>query len=285
VGYCGEMSATLPFERAVSAIGWRSALLAVAALTFVALAAAWWKFPRDREGMSVRNPLALRSLGKVFANRSCWPSFASSLISFPVYFVVLSMLGKKFLQDFAGVSSPASAASMLAMAAASALTAASGGLLPRLMGGRRKPSILIGSVSLTAGVVLLLAGTIWHAPAWVFLAAYIMLAAAIGVAGPAGAGTMKDLNPPDSMAAGISVTNALSYIGCGTVAQCCGLILDRFRPVGTPRGSAFAFPQAAYIALFSFLLAIGIANFTFTLMIPETGTPARRKPPIGRTDP
>lgn len=37
VGYCGGMVATLPFERAAAAFGWRHALLAVAALIFAAL--------------------------------------------------------------------------------------------------------------------------------------------------------------------------------------------------------------------------------------------------------
>jgi predicted MFS family arabinose efflux permease len=271
VGYCGAMAATLPFERAVAAIGWRPALLAVAGLTIAALAAAWWKSLPNRAAAAHRIPFSFRPLGAVLANRSCWPSFASACISFPVYFVVLTTLGKKFLQDFGGVSSPASAASLLAMAATSALTVVAGGLLPKLLGGRRKPCMLAASAILVMGVGLLLAGTLWRAPSWVFLAGYLLLAAAIGLGGPSGSATVKELNRPEFLAAGISVTNALSYIGCGTIAQACGLILDRYRPRAARPDSILAFPPAAYVALFSFLGAIALLNFSFTLAIPETG--------------
>ena len=275
VGYCGGMTATLPFERAVAAVGWRTALLAVAGITVAAVAAAWLLYPRSRGDAPARGRISLRPLVMVLTNRTCLPSFVSSFLSFPVYFVVLTTLGKKFLQDSAGVGSAAAAGSMLAMTAVGAVTAATGGFLPRLFGGRRKPCILIGSGTIALAVGILLAGTLLHAPAGLFLAGYIMLAAAIGVAAPSGAATVKDLNRPDSLGAGLSVTNALSYVGCGTLAQACGILLDRFRPAGTPRSLAFAYPQAAYVALFSFLLAVGIVNLASTLMIPETGRPAR----------
>jgi len=270
VGYCGGMTATLPFERAIAAIGWRPALLIEAALSFLALSAAWLMPPSAATGPLQAPRPSLKPLVEVFRNRACLPSFATSFINFPIFFVVLTVLGKKFLQDFAGLDSPSAAATMLAMSATSALAVVAGGLLPRAIGGLRKPILVGASAIVVLATALLLAGTLLAAQAWVFLAGYLLIATAIGLGGPSAGATMKDLNRLEVMASGISVTNALSYIGCGTVAQACGMILDHYHPAGLAQDAILVYPSAAYVALFSFLGLLSLLNFALSLAIPET---------------
>jgi predicted MFS family arabinose efflux permease len=271
VGYCGGVAATLPFERSVAALGWRQALIVVAALSLASLAAAALLSTPSRDGRQRRTAPSFTSLSLVLANRSCWPSYASSLISFPIYFVVLTILGKKFLQDRAGLDSASAAAVLLAMTVMSALSVTLGGLLPRMVGGRNKPGIMAGSAAVVAALAALLAGALLAAPAAVYLAAYLLLAMAIGISGPSSQATMRDLNRPELLASGISVTNALAYLGCGAVAQICGMILDGFHPSTLAGKDVLVYPQAAYVALFSFLLVLALLNFGFASVIPETG--------------
>jgi MFS family permease len=180
------------------------------------------------------------------------------------------VLGKKYLQDFAGLSSAAAAAFMLAMTAASALTAASGGILPRLFGNRQKPAMLLGATLFVVSMAMLLGGTLHRSPEWVYLAGYILLAVAL-IGGPSAFSTMKDLGGTDSMAAGISILNALSYVGCGFVGQIGGMILDRYPVDGPVSTSTITYPQGAYVGLFYFLSALALLNFVLTLAVPETG--------------
>ncbi|MEI6385941.1 MAG: MFS transporter [Spirochaetota bacterium] len=276
VGYCGGVAATLPFERTVAALGWRQALILVAVLSIASLAAAVFLSAPSQGRKRSRTAPSFTSLGLVLANRSCWPSYASSLISFPIYFVILTILGKKFLQDRAGLGSAAAAAVLLAMTVMSALSVTLGGLLPRMVGGRNKPGIMAGSATIVVGIALLLAGALLDAGTAIYLAGYVLLAIAIGISGPSSQATVRDLNRPELLASGISVMNALAYLGCGSIAQVCGMILDGFHPSARTGKDILVYPQSAYVALFCFLLVIAVLNFGFTAVIPETG---------GRNDP
>lgn len=269
VGYCGGMTATLPFERATAAFGWRHSLLAVAALLFVALATAGLVLRRLGPEPRTARPLSLAPLLEVLRQRRCWPLLASSFIPFPILFVIQTVLGKKFLQDFGGLSSPAAAAFILIMATVSAASVMLGGSLPRLIGDRRKPWLLGGALLLLIAVGSLLAGTLLQAPAWVFLSGYILLAAS-SISVPSGTATIKELNRPESVAAAVSVFNALAYIGCGTISQAGGWILERYHDTARVTAAGVIYPPAAYVALCCFLTTLAGLNLVLIWRVPET---------------
>jgi len=269
VGYCGGMTATLPFERAAAAFGWRHALLAVAALILVALAISGLVLRRLGPAPRAALPLPLTCLGEIFRQRRCWPLLASSLISFPLMFVIQTVLGKKFLQDFGGLSSPLAAASILIMATVSTVCVMLGGILPRRLGKRRKPWLLAGSIMILAATVLLLAGTLLRAPGWLFLVGYIFLAAS-SIATPSNTTTMKELNRPEAVASVISVINGLAYIGSGMIGQAGGWILGRYHDSASLTAAGVVYPQAAYVSLCCFLTLLAGANLIFVYLIPET---------------
>ena len=269
VGYCGGMAATLPFERAAAAFGWRHSLLAVAALIFVALAISGLVLRRLGSGPRAAQPLSLAVLGEIFRQRRCRPLLASGLVSFPLLFVIQTVLGKKFLQDFGGLSSPLAAASILIMTAVSATCVMLGGVIPRRLGKRRKPWLMAGALMSLAAAGLLLAGTLLRAPGWAFLLGYLLLAAS-SIATPSIATTMKELNRPEAVASAISVINGLAYIGSGLIGQAGGWILGRYRDAATVTASGVVYPPAAYVALFCFLTALAGVNLIFTSLMPET---------------
>lgn len=270
VGYFGSMTATLPFERAVAAFGWRHTLLAAAALLCVALVLAGWILRRLGPEPHAARRLSLTPLREVLRQRRSWPLMASYFLMFPVFFVILTVLGKKFLQDFGGLSSQAAAGFILIMSAASAVGVIVGGYLPRWLGERRKPCLLAGAAVLLAATGCLLAGTLTHAPGWVFLLGYILLAVS-GFSGPSSAAAMKEMNRPESVAAAISVVNGLAYVGCGTIGQAGGWILGRYRDAATTTAAGVIYPPAAYVALCVFLMAVAVLNLFFLSLVPETG--------------
>ena len=269
VGYAGGMAATLPFERAASGLGWRPCLLAIAGFSFMAVAATGLILRRLGHEKSSTEPLSFRPLLEVVRNRACWPLFASGVIMFPVSFMIQTVLGKKFLQDYGGMSSPASATVILVMTAVSGLGVILGGLLPQRLGARRKPGLVFGALMLLASIGVLFAGILIHAPGWVYLCGYVIMAAAsVGV--PCGTATMKDLCRPESVAAGISVLNGMTYIACGTIGQAGGMILDRYRSSAAMTAAGIVYPRAGYIALFAVISVLAALNLWFTTRIPET---------------
>ncbi len=268
-GYCGGMLGTLPFEQAAAAFGWRPSLLAVAGMMCAAWLFAWFVLRRLGGEAHLERPISLAPLADVLRNRRCIPLLAGSFIFFPLFFVIQAVLGKKFLQDFGGLSSAAASGFIMAMTAVSAACVAVGGYLPRHFKNRRKPCFVGGAAMLLLAVILLLAGTMASAPRHVFLCAYILMAISSGGI-TSGTAIIKELNHPESVAASISLQNAAAYIGCGCIGQAGGAILDIYKGTAVENAGRIIYPHSAYVALFIFLLLMALVNLIFTILVSET---------------
>jgi len=221
-------------------------------------------------GSQAPQPLSLRSLTEVLRNRRIRPLCICSLVAFPSVFTLQTVLGKKFLQDFGGLSSSGAAACVLAMTITSVCSVALGGSLPRLFDERRRPPIRGGAILFALTVCLLLAAVLSDAPGWVFPVGYVMLAVT-GLSMPSSTSAMRELSRPGTVAMCIAVINGLSYVACGTVGQVGGLILDQFRDAArkTVSGTVI-YPKEAYAAFFAFLSVLAVVNLLSAWQVPET---------------
>lgn len=143
-GFAGGMAGTLPLQRVVAATGWRTALFSAGVVTALAVLLAWLCLRRigHPAAAPAATPLSLRPLARVLCNRRSLPLLVSGLLNYPVFFVIQAMLGKKFLQDFAGLSPGTAAAVTLAMAGTSAVSVFVGGWASHSFGQRRKPCLV-----------------------------------------------------------------------------------------------------------------------------------------------
>lgn len=269
-GYLGNILATLPFERAVHSFGWRDTLLAVAGLSLAAVAVAWGVLARLPHVPVRRAGLPLQLVGDVLRNRLSRPLLVCSWINFPVAFVIQGVLGKKFLQDAVGLSSADAATFVLVMASFCGLAAVCGGPALRLSGQRRKPVILCGTSMILLSTVLMLVAVLTAAPAWVYLAGYVLLAlSTVGI--PASSSTIKEVNRPDAVAVTISVHNTIAYIGVGVLGNGAGMILDAFGGRAAVTEARIAYPTAAYATVFVCLAGLALVSTLVTIfLIPET---------------
>ncbi len=268
-GYLGGVTATLPFERAVAAWGWRASLTGAAMAMAMVLVLAFAAL----RGLPAPPPRAhgfsLRPLAQILANPLTRPLLLCSAINFPVYFSIQTVLGKKFLQDFCGLSSAWAAGFMLVMMLTSAVSTLAGGLLLRWTGHRRKP-ILIGAVLvLMTAVLVLLAGMQVRAGGWLFLGACMLMAVSTG-ASPAALAAMKELSPPAALAQAIAVGNCVTYVGVGAVAWMGGLVLDLHRAAAVASATGIVYPPQAYSHLFYLLLALLTLSLFSVLRVRET---------------
>lgn len=268
-GYSGGIAATLPFERAVAAWGWRTSLLGVAVLMTLTLGLAFAALRGLPAIPGRRARLTLGPLWAIVRNPLSRPLLVNSAICFPVYFGIQTVLGKKFLQDFAGLSSAWAASVMLVMMMTGAAMTFVGGLLLRWTGHRRKP-LLIGAVVLVlTALVLLLAGIYWQADGWLFLVACVLLAAST-CSSPAALSSMKELNRPDVVAQAIAVSNCAAYLGVGAVAYLGGWVLDRYRDEALATAGGIVYPPQAYSTYFTLLLGLALVALVACLRVRET---------------
>lgn len=268
-GYSGGIFAMLPFERIVSAYGWRWSLAGVS----VAIAIAWTVAFFTLRGLAHFQPanrrLSLWPLWEVWTNRRSRCLLAVSLINYPSYFVMQAAIGKKFLQDYAGLTSARGAAFTMAMMATSAGLMLAAGPLLRWTGNRRKPHLLMNSLALIGANVALVAGVMLDAPAWHFLLCYTLLAGSTAAA-PAGNAAMKELNRPSAVGAAIAMYNGLAYAGVALLVSLSGVVLDMFRHQAVVLDNAVRYPPAAYATLFSFLAVLSVISLILACFIPET---------------
>jgi predicted MFS family arabinose efflux permease len=268
--YAGNIAATLPFERAVHAFGWRMSLGVVAGLTTLAVAVAWFVLRRLPPSHTKQTRWSLRPVWDVLRNRRSRPILICGLINFPILFVIQGVLGKKFLQDVAGMSSAGAAFFVLVMGCVCGLAAVCGGPVLRWTHQRRKPVVLIATVAILAATGLMLSAVILRAPGWVYLVGYALLACSI-LGLPANSAIMKEVNRPDAVAATISVLNTVVYVGVGVLGNLTGFILDRFAAQSQTVGARVVYPPAAYATLFAFLTILALVSTLITvLQIPET---------------
>ncbi len=270
VGYAGGMTGTLPFDRLAAAFGWRHVLLAVAgamAVCYTVAAALLHRMPPEG---TPRGQVKLGLLAEVLRDRNCRPLMVISAIAFPIMFTIQSVLGKKFLEDFGGVSSASAATVIMAMATGNVLWVTLGGVLPHRLGDRRRPWILAGASAVVAGTFCLLLGAWLGAPGWVFALGYIALSG-FALASPSNVTAIKELSRPEAVAIAISVSNGLSYIGSGIIGQIGGGILGLYQGQAEQTAAGIVYPAAAYIALSGFLAFMALVNFRFAWLVPETG--------------
>lgn len=268
--YAGNVAATLPFERAVYAFGWRTTLGVVAGVTIMAVAVAWLVMGRLPPSHTAQARLTLRPIWDVLRNRRSRPILLCGLINFPIVFVIQGVLGKKFLQDVVGMSSAGAASFVLVMGCVCGVAAVCGGPALRWTKQRRKPVVLIATLAILAATSLMLTAVLIRAPGWAYLVGYALLAFSI-LGLPANSAIMKELNRPDTVAATISVLNTVVYVGVGILVNVTGVILDLFAARAQITGARIVYPPAAYATLFAFLTILALASTMITFFqIPET---------------
>ncbi|MFO0821306.1 MAG: MFS transporter [Pirellulales bacterium] len=268
IGYSGGIFAMLPFERIVAAFGWRQSLAGVAVGIFIAWGSACWALRGLDHFTPPKTRFSLRPLWRVIQNRSSWALLLVSLINYPSYFVMQAAIGKKFLQDYAGLTSAHSATFTTIMMFISAALMLMAGPLLKLTGQRRKPHLYAAGVLLLAANLMLLAGVLTNASSWWFLAAYGLLAASTASA-PAGNATMKELNEANAVGAAIAVYNGLAYVGVAILVNASGLILDAFRQEAVVTADAIQYPPAAYATFFGALVALSLISLALLVWVPE----------------
>ena len=269
MGYAGGLVGTFPFERAVSAFGWRHALLGAGLLSCVTLVCVYLLLTRLGHVGSAGAPLSLRPLVQILRNTRAVPVLLCASVNWSIYFLVQAVVGKKLLEDVAGLSSQRAASCTFTMMAVAMVFLPFSGLLSRFVGDRRRPPA-IACVTLTLVSAGLLLFAIGHrAPWWVFLVCYVLFAASAGFA-PIFIASMKELNRPETVALSVSVLNGACYLGVAVIANLAGLVLDRFKDMAVATGLATVYPPQAYAAIFSGVLAMAAISLVVSFFIRET---------------
>lgn len=266
-GYAGGLLGSLPFERLCHIFHWRDILLTAAIIsTLLYLVFLFGKSKVEMPPIP-DNKFSIKPFLSILCNPlSMMVTFCAN-VNFCTYFIIQTVFGKKFLEDFAHLSSGAAAAVIFALSLVCVFTIMTSSLLTRFSGNRRRPLILCASGICMASAIFMTLSIRFDAPAWCFAVIYCMFAAAAGIP-PIFAMSMQEVNSKDIMAQSAATVNMFSYLSVAVSSQLIGWLLDSFDK-GQLNGTETYSPQA-YQTLFIIVSVITVISFGVALKIPET---------------
>ena len=267
-GYSGGLAGTYPFERLVETAGWQESLLlaGIICLAFVIFSS----FRLIKTLSYKKKSGSFRTVRNILSNRAILPVVISGSSNFSVYFLLQATIGKKLLEDFAGLSSPRAASftfwMMLVTMASVLFHGFAGKKTPR-----RKPFCAAASSLTAGGAILILLNLMFFSSSPLFLFSYLLCAWAGG--NILNATIIKEINPPGAAGTAVGIYNGAMYSSVAVTANLAGLVMDAFRDQARVTPEAIIYPANSYIAIFSGCAALGLISIAASLRIREAPPP------------
>ena len=270
VGYIGAITGASPFIAGVDKFGYFWMIMAAGIATVISymiymLTAIRDNFPPVERSVKFSIPAYLN----VFKSRQNCALMLSVGISFGTYFALQSTLGKKFLEDFCGLSSSAAGSVltvMMIIAAANGFIVAN---ISRWMGNLRRPVILFSGIGCFAGALMIGAGIWFRCGAVLPIAGMIVMAFAGNVA-PIFVAVLKESNPERSFGTSVCVCNAFAYAISAVFSGGAGRLMDVFPPEIVDNIKIYS--RDSYLLVFGALIVLaGIAALLSCLIKESKG--------------
>jgi MFS family permease len=274
LGYMGGVAGTLPLAKGSAWLGWRPCLLLIAlagALPTLMIACIWRKTAQPKV---IGGPISFKPYIFAFKNLNNLKCLFSYAINFSLYYVILTIIGKKFLEDIGGVSAGVASFSCTVMVVLSAILNQVVGILCTYTGNLRRPYFRFLNMLPLLGCAMLVAGLLLKGsePGWggYFIAAFLVISMTSGFS-PITNAQSRETNPPAATGVAVGITNFGAYIMVAILGGIAGMVLDCFQNKAaiTPEGGLL-YPQSAWLCLFSLFFIISIGTLKIAWTYPET---------------
>jgi predicted MFS family arabinose efflux permease len=265
----GAMGGTYPFERSVSIIGWRKSIMAIGIITTIFAFGFFILYTRIKKEETKTAKVSFENVTSVITNIFTFPIYISNCISFSIYFLIQSAIGKKVLEDCFQFNPKKAASYILVLIVACMITSAISGLVSKFINHKRKPLIIIGSSMSLCFCILMIFAIKGILGQYILLPAFILLgSSAIGI--PVGSACIKELNSSHISATAISFINGATYAAIAILTTACGYIMDLFKTMIVKKDEILIYPKEAYMAIFTMCIVLAIFSLFGSLLVKET---------------
>lgn len=258
-GYAGGIVANAPLVALVRMTGWQRALLGVAGLTILcyllfAAVSSLRKLPPMRRDV----PFRFSPFRRVLCGGNNRMVFLFSGLNFGLYYVIQTVIGKKFLEDFCRFSSPDAAWILSLTGLISAVAGTLLAVLSRLAGNRRAVFCRIaGAVSISVFGLITLLLLFDLRSGWIAL--LFCLLASTGSMSSIAIPLLHETNPRDLAGPAVCFMNFSFYLAVAFFGNLSGWLLNTFPPEAV--GKTLVYPRNSYLAVFAVLALASIAVF------------------------
>ena len=267
VGYGGGLFGTLPFERLIESFSWRSVLLGSGILSII-LYCFFLLGKRNVPASEISGgKLSFAPFLKVVRNPYSWVILYCATVNFAIYFIIQTVFGKKFLEDFTGMSSSKAAACIFSLTCVCMAVLFTSSMISRLMRNRRKPLILFSTALCLLNTILMTLAIYFGFNGTVFAVCYLLYAVASGFS-VIFSMSEQEVNSPDTMTQATGFINMINYLAVAVFSILVGILLDSFG--GQQVNGAVIYSKQAYLTLFLLLMIPAATSFLASFFIPET---------------
>lgn len=268
VGFAGALLGTLPAQLMSQWFGWRYVFLTVGMIFLLTAVAMFFILSKLHERQRTTSTVTLRSVANLFNSTDRYSFVTFQFWTFPVYFVLQSVLGQKFIQDYLGYSGTLAATFTMILTFGSIITCLISAPIMKLLGDRRMPMVYLSAALPLLIVIVMAFGIKMNFPPWVFLAS-LSLVSFSQISAASTSALMSELTDTRTIAFSAAVRNCFPYVGSGIVSWICGLILDKFAVQADDSG-VIHYPGDAYFWILLLMAVFGLIGLLHILLIPET---------------
>ena len=233
IGTAGTLLAASPLAWAAEGIGWRGAMLIIAAATALSAISIFFLI-RDPPRLTAITPTGVfTGLGEILSIRALWPLLPLTAISYSVVLAERGLWAGPYFSDVHGLAPLARGNALLIMAAAMSAGAMIYGPLDRILG-TRKWVVVIGSAVTAASFITLGLFDLTLTSATIAMAALGAFGMTYGVLMAHG----RSFFPDHLLGRGITLMNVLFIGGAGVLQPISGALMKAMR--NAPPGEAYA---------------------------------------------
>ena len=267
IGYTGGIMANAPFIAGVQIVGWRMMLKIIAAATFLAyLIFVGIKFTLKMP--AIQNvPFSFTPFLELLKRRHNRSLFLFSGINFGLYYVLQTVIGKKFLEDFCFMGEVRAAWILSLLGVLSATSSFFAASLSRLLGNRRRLFVRTAGLGcILSFLALLLAIGFDCRTQWIALF-FCTLTITANVA-PVTISLLRETNLPNVVGVSVSFMNFYAYITVAILGSLTGILMDLFPPV--LKDSVHIYGRNSYLVVFTFLFLLSCVVVYNSFRLRET---------------
>lgn len=270
IGYIGAAIGTLPLAKLAARIGWRPCFIAAglfSAILMILICLLWRNAVRPQIAAT---PLSMKPFINGFKNKYNLIQLFSYTVNYGLYYCILSVFGKKFLQDAGGLTDTMAGITNASMMILPAFCNQLVSMLTTWSGNKRRPYYIFLNTLPLISFVMATAVLIFNLPGKGYiLMLSCILVSIVSAATPVTSSLSRETNPPEFTGTAVGIINFGAYIMTAFFGTGCGLILDGFGGVKDASGIVI-YPVNAYTTIFGIFTVIALGTFIISLKIPET---------------
>lgn len=256
IGYSGGIVANAPMVALVDDIGWKSALSILGYFSLIlCVIYLTTLFIFKPVHIEKKTKFSIAPFREILANKKNINLYIFGSINYGIYYVIQSVIGKKFLQDFFNFDISSSAMVLSIMALISAFAGTITAFISKCINNRR--AIIFKTFAILAFFTMfILCFSLFFDIQNKFLALVFCVSSFIGSISPLLILTLHLYNRYEISATSVAIQNFSFFMMVGILGMISGLIMNLFKPILI--NNALIYPKEAYIAVFGLFLILSI---------------------------